>query len=206
MAAKGIQFPRRVVRGYDLRKPGGHLGNVGSYVSGLPGSPTAEKHRGVDIAEFHFNSDLGPPLLDQSLEILSNRRWLRSGTESKVVCRPPAVPRPAPAASRLRRANALRLRCPAPDNPRSRAGAVARAGVDRTGQAEHELVHTAALPRARCRSLRGRPGAPRREHPPSCIPYHRSLPHNRGREGDGEKDRPRAATTRSASVSGGLSQ
>ena len=30
---KGNTVPSTVVRGYDLRKPGGHLGNVGSIVS-----------------------------------------------------------------------------------------------------------------------------------------------------------------------------
>ncbi len=32
LAAEKILFPRRVVRGYDLRKPRGHLGNVGVVV------------------------------------------------------------------------------------------------------------------------------------------------------------------------------
>jgi len=31
---KGDTVPSTVVRGYDLRKPGGHLGNVGSTLSG----------------------------------------------------------------------------------------------------------------------------------------------------------------------------
>ena len=37
---KGNTVPSTVVRGYDLRKPGGHLGNVGEYVWVHKGKPS----------------------------------------------------------------------------------------------------------------------------------------------------------------------
>ena len=37
---KGNTVPSTVVRGYDLRKPGGHLGNVGEYVWVYKGKPS----------------------------------------------------------------------------------------------------------------------------------------------------------------------
>ena len=40
VGCKGNTVPSTVVRGYDLRKPGGHLGNVGEYVWVYRGKPS----------------------------------------------------------------------------------------------------------------------------------------------------------------------